>query len=369
MVFNNMKILRQKLMLNKNNSNIYILRKKTNILSISLKELLNRNFFLGKESFYLNKKVAKFFSGKRNNFLVINVEISLYILKKSMQCILDIFSEKVSSQILFYFKYNTEFLLMQKNLLKKTEIDDSLFFNNVKKYGGLKILKNSSSFSRQIYYLGKWKSGSISNFFKLTNYIFREVEKNFTLYKTFYPRKKVLSVFEKFLMLDHKFLYKNLRVVLKKIFQMKKNVKDKSSFFNKDDFRYTKKEKRIPDFLKKKLPISRLFFFKDNFFLIENLPEIIVTLSKNDILTREANIMKILNIGIVTPDKNINQFDFGIPGNSSRSLLLIYLKIFRSVIFLGRFKKVQNFILKKFDKKKKIDVSFIKIKKILINYQ
>lgn len=328
-------------------------------LKITLQELLNRNFFLGKEALQINKKITKFFLGKRNNFFIINTEISLYSLKKSINCISDLFCNKITSQAFFYFGYeSTEYFLLKKNLIEKTNIEYA------KKDLKNKFFNVFSPFPRQIYFLGKWKSGSISNFFIIMSHIFFEFEKNYSLYKTHYPQKKILTVFESFVKKDYKFFFKKLTKIFEKIVTMNLAVKDKSAFFLEQDFKYVKIKKNIPYFLKKKLPISRLFFKKDNFFLLEGLPEIIITLSKNEILNFESHFMKIFNIGIIDPEKKMFQVDFVIPGNSSRALLLLYLKIFRSSIFLGRFQKMQNFFFKKNHKNIKV-FHALKIRKVI----
>lgn len=115
--------------------------KPINAISVPLKLLLNRNFFLGNRIKNFDKRFSVFFLGKRNNYLFYNVELTLFLLRKAMCFIITSFSNNLNSKIFFYHKnFNYSFYLKGQK---------------------------QNMFSPFVYFSGKWRGGLLSNFYEI----------------------------------------------------------------------------------------------------------------------------------------------------------------------------------------------------------
>ena len=133
------------------------------ILNFSITDLVHNNFFLGnlltKSHFFYNN----FFLGFRLNFLVFNLEYSIFLLKKSLNFIIDSF---------FTLSFENVSLMFSSNFVL------SKFFQK------LFLLEKQSFFS------GKWFNGFLTNFKEVTENLNRSFvdlkkRKNKKLYKKF----------------------------------------------------------------------------------------------------------------------------------------------------------------------------------------
>lgn len=132
---------------------------KTKLIQFSIRELLNRNFFLGGEPKKYNLRSNSILLGKRNGVFVIDTGLTVLELRKSLGFLSNLFFRFFNSQCLFYFKDSTIKNFFKKNVSSFIP-EDKISSKNIK------------YFKEQAFFCGSWRGGLISNgnsFFKVYN--------------------------------------------------------------------------------------------------------------------------------------------------------------------------------------------------------
>lgn len=130
---------------------------KTKLIQFSIRELLNRNFFLGGEPKKYILRSNAILLGKRNGVFVINTVLTVLELRKSLGFLSNLFFRFFNSQCLFYFNDLKVKSFFKKNIYNFMP-EDKVCNKNIK------------YFKEQAFFCGNWRGGLISNgnsFFKV----------------------------------------------------------------------------------------------------------------------------------------------------------------------------------------------------------
>jgi ribosomal protein S2 len=227
-----------------------------------------------------------FIIGHRNNLHVINLEITLFFIKKASFFIKAVGNKK--NNLFFYYS----------NLHSLNKKIISFFIYN--------IYKNNHSFI-----FNKWKHGLISNFNIQALDILADL----------FPEKKGINYNFNFTFLLFRLIYFS--------FQTKES-----------DFDWFKHLKLIKKYW-------RFFIYYSFFKNLNIIPDVAIIINSDRMITpvKECSSLKIPVVGSVDTDININYFTYPIPSNDNSFLI----SAFYFILFLNSYKKgylenINNFI-------------------------
>lgn len=331
---------------------LFYLEKKKKFLKISIQDLLNRSSYLGIESKTFDRRLGDYVLGRRNGYIIIDLELSLCFLKKAVSFVTHAFFLKPMGQSLIYDadEKNGSFLRKVFSLPLRILLNS----NKMKPFSQKKYLKeNSIVFPEQLFFSGKWVGGLLTNWFRIFKYAKHVYTLQFNLFEREFKSRKLNEIsnqaFVSLKSTNEKFLEQKLNFFTKNNKEIKFNsLFEQKILENRREFRFyfpTKIEEDFFDLLQtnKTLEIDNLFFKKSNFGLGVKIPDCVFLLSDSDYALAEAGRISIPTIGIIDPRKYLNKVDYPIYSNHSLSISMFYAKLFKNAILFGRSSRLRYF--------------------------
>lgn len=353
------------------------LKKRKNFLKISIQDLLNRSSYLGIEVKDFDRRLSDYVLGRRNGYIIIDLELSLCFLKKAISFVTHTFFLKPMGQALIFDADEKNGLFLQKTFalplrvpLNATKMKSSFLRSVLKKKGNN---QNLILFPEQLFFSGKWIGGLLTNWFRIFKYARYVYTLQFNLFEREFKSRKLnqfLKQKENSIITAEKSLKSEFNFFTKKIKEIKFNTLSEQKILeNKREFKFyfpTKIEEDFFDLLQtnKTLEIDNLFFKKSNFGLGLKIPDCVFLLSDSEYAVAEAGRVSIPTIGIIDPRKYLNKVDYPIYSNHSLSISMFYAKLFKNAILFGRASRLRyfckNFLNRAFLKNKEYSLDFLK---------
>lgn len=334
---------------------LYLQKRKT-FLKISIHELLNRSSYLGIETKEFDRRLSDYVLGRRNGYIIIDLELSLCFLKKAISFVTHSFFLKPEGQSLIFDADEKHGNFLQKIFALPLQIQKNSVTNLISNLSCLMPQKKLSEFSfpEQIFFCGKWVGGLLTNWFRILTYARYVYLLQFNLFEREYKSRKLDLTKTQLNFLNSSvnknsasftfFTKQNKEIKINSVFVQ-------SNIENKKEFKFYFPTKIEEDFFeilqqKKTLEIDSLFFKKTNYGLGLKIPDCVFFLSDSKYAIYEAGRISIPTIGIIDPRRYLNKVDYPIYSNHSSSISLFYATIFKNAIFFGRSSRLRYFCKK-----------------------
>jgi ribosomal protein S2 len=333
------------------------LQKRKIFLKISIQELLNRSSYLGIETKDFDRRLSDYVLGRRNGYIIIDLELSLCFLKKAISFVTHSFFLKPEGQSLIFDAEEKHGTFLQKIFALPLQIQKTSVASLISNLSYSMPQKKMSEFSfpEQIFFCGKWVGGLLTNWFRILTYARYVYLLQFNLFEREYKSRKLELTKTQLNTFNNPSVNKTsaaFTFFTKQNKEIKINsVLSQSDLENKKEFKFyfpTKIEEDFFEILQQKntLEIDALFFKKTNYGLGLKIPDCVFFLSDSKYAILEAGRISIPTIGIIDPRRYLNKVDYPIYSNHSPSISLFYATIFKNAIFFGRASRLRYFCKK-----------------------
>jgi len=349
---------------------LFYLKKRKNFLKVSIQDLLNRSSYLGIEAKDFDRRLSDYVLGRRNGYIIIDLELSLCFLKKAISFITHTFFLKPMGQSLIFDADEKNGLFLRKVFSLPLRVP--LNASKIKSTFLKRILKKKNLnqtpilFPEQLFFSAKWVGGLLTNWFRIFKYARYVYILQFNLFEREFKSRKLTQSSKKkvepVISTDETNLKFQLNFFTKKNKEIKFNtLAEQKILENKREFKFyfpTKIEEEFFELLQvnKVLEVDDLFFKKNNYGLGIKIPDCVFLLSDSEYAIAEAGRVSIPTIGIIDPRKYLNKVDYPIYSNHSLSISMFYAKLFKNAILFGRASRLRyfckNFLNRAFLKKK-----------------